>query len=151
MLQADVRFPAQKPPGVADARSAVLDVLIAAAVISSALHFLEAGEGRKPRTQGMLFKARDEHLSKLADAGFIVRVADVDDFPVANAIGVFDNAVETLDALTDVGEAAFLTATVDQLDGRSFHQVENELRDGARAADAGRVEGVEFRADPIER
>src|SRR6266496_2295972 len=105
MFQTDVGFPAQQPPGVANARSAMLDVLITAAVISSALHLLEAGEGWKLPAQGMLFKVNDEHLRQFADARFIVRVADVDDFAVANVVRVFDNAVETLDAFTDVSEA----------------------------------------------
>src|SRR5580765_6633989 len=75
-----------------------------------------AGERREPAAQGVFLESGHEHLGQFADAGFVVWIANVDDLPVTNPFGIFNDAVEAFDPFSDVGEAAFLVAAIDQED-----------------------------------
>src|SRR5439155_8699950 len=121
---------------VPDAGLAVQHILVAGAVISSAFDLAETGKGRKTMAERMFVEPRHQHLGQFPNAGFVARVANVEDLAVASVIAVFDDAKEALDAVGDIGEAALLVAAVNELDRRAFDQVENELGDHARAADS---------------
>jgi hypothetical protein len=56
----------------------------------------------------MALKAGQQHLSQFANARFVVRVTDVDDFTVAAVIFVFDDAEQRFDTVADIRKAAFL-------------------------------------------
>lgn len=71
----------------------------------------------------MTFKACQQHFRQLADARFVVRVTDVDDLSVTAAVFVFDDAEQRFNTVADIGEATFLFATFNQLNGRTFHQL----------------------------
>src|SRR5213075_2117731 len=129
----------------------VLDVLIAGAIVGGAFHLLVAGERREPAAQGVFLKPGHEHLGQFTDAGFVVWIANVDDLPVTNPFGIFNDAVEAFDPFSDVGEAAFLAAAINQEDGVALNQVEDELGNGPGTADAGGVQAVQFGSHPIER
>lgn len=126
LAQFDGGLPVEQAPGVVDARLAVGHVLVAVAVEAAALHLAEAGEGRELRAQRVGLELAQQFLAELADARLVVRVADVDDLPVAAAVAVVDDPREGLDAVVDVGEAALLRAAVDQADRRAFDQVQDE-------------------------
>ena len=59
------RRPAQQPARVADRRFAVLDILIAFAVVAAALHLTETGKRRELVTQWMTFEAGQQLLCQL--------------------------------------------------------------------------------------
>src|SRR6185295_19542679 len=87
----------------------------------------------------------------ILDAGLVARVTDVEDLAVALAVLVLDDTEQALDALSHVREAALLPAAVDQEQRRAFDEIQDQLRDRARAADAGRLERIEPRPEPVER
>src|SRR5690606_39081253 len=97
------------------------------------------------------FKACQQHFRQLADARFVVRVTDVDDLSVTAAVFVFDDAEQRFNTVADIGEATFLFATFNQLNGRTFHQVEDQLGDSAGAADTRGVQVVQARPHPVKR
>ncbi|OMP10892.1 hypothetical protein COLO4_04188, partial [Corchorus olitorius] len=146
-----LRLPVQAAFGVADARFAMLNVLIALAVVVAAFHFAEAGKRREAIAQRMAFEAGQQHLRQLFDARFVIRVTDVDDLPVAAAVFVLDDAEQRFDTVADVSKAALLLTAFDELDRRAFHQVEDQLGDGAGAADTRGVEVIQTRPHPVER
>jgi hypothetical protein len=84
--QLDGRLPVNQASGVVDAWFAVTDVLITLAVERLAFHFAETGERRKVGTQRMSFELTQQFFAQLANAGLVVRVADVDDLAVADAV-----------------------------------------------------------------
>ena len=139
-------LPAAVSAGVADAGLAVLAVLIAFAVEGAGFDLLVACERREFLAQRMFLEFVDEDLRQFADARFVVRIPDVDDLAVAEVTLVLDDAEEAFDAVCDMREAAFLRAAVDELDRIALDEVEDQLRDGAGAADAGGGERVELRA-----
>ena len=126
-----LRGPVQKAFRVLDARTSVQHVLVALAVVRTAFEFAVTGEGREAIPQWVLIELFHEHFSQLTDAGFIVRVANIDDLAIARAIVRVDQAEEALDAVGDVREAAALVAAINQQDRRALHEVENQLGDGS--------------------
>lgn len=62
----------------------------------------------------MTFEAGEQHFGQLFDARFVIRVADVNDLPVAAAVFVLDDAEQRFDTVADVGEAALLLAAFDK-------------------------------------
>lgn len=99
----------------------------------------------------MRFKLTQQLFTQLTNAGFVFRVADVDDLTVTLAITVFDDARQRLDAIGHVSEAAFLLTAIHQTNRRALHQVQDQLGNGARAAHPCRVQTVKARAHPVER
>ena len=99
----------------------------------------------------MAFKAGQQHFRQLFDTRFVIRVADVDDLPVAAAVLVLNDAEQRFDTVADIGKAALLLTALNQLDRRTFDQIEDQLGDGARAADARGVEVIEARPHPVKR
>src|SRR5262249_30013214 len=150
LLHADLRLPAEQLAGLIDAWPAVLNVLIALAVVGAAFQLAVAGERREARAERVAVELGDQHFGQFADAGLVGRIADVDDLAVADAALVFDDAIEALDAIRQVGEAALLRPAVDELDRRALDEVKDELGDSSRAADAGGVEAVQPRAGPVK-
>ncbi|MNP50605.1 hypothetical protein D3C76_1448790 [compost metagenome] len=63
----------------------------------------------------MALEAFKQHFGQLADARFVFRVTDVDDFPVAAPVFVLDDAEQGFDAVADISKAAFLFAAFNQL------------------------------------
>ena len=122
------------------------DVLIALAIEGLAFHFTKPRERREVGAQRVRFELAQQLFAQLADAGFVVRVADVDDLPVAALTTVFDDARQGFDAIDYVRKAALLRAAVHQPDRCAFHQMQDQLSDGARAADACSPDGPD--ADP---
>ncbi len=63
---------------------------------------------------------------------------------------VFDDPRQCLDAVGDIRETALLGAAVHQANGRAFDQVQDQLGDGSRTANACRIQAVQTRSHPVE-
>ena len=150
-LQRNLGCPAEILLRIADTRPAMRDVLIAGPVVQVAFDLTDAGQGRKEAAQTVRFEILDEQVRELLDACLVVRIADIEDLSVADAVSVLDDPKQAVDPLRHVREAALLLPAVYEQQRRSLHEVENQLRDGARAADSRRVARVETRTDPVER
>ena len=66
---------------------------------------------------GWLHEELFQLAGKLLYRRLILRVADVEYLPIADAILIFDDLHQAGDAVVDVGEAAFLHAAVNQFYG----------------------------------
>ena len=145
------RVPAEQLPGVPDAWFTVLHILVSSAIVRGAFEDTETGKRRELGSQRVFLKFLKQHFCKLLDACLVLRVAYVYYAAVAVVVLVLYYAEEGLNAIGNIREAALLEAAVDELNGRALQDVENELCDGSRAADAGALEAVELRPYPIER
>src|SRR5699024_4956173 len=146
----DMRRPAQQAAGVFYARTPVGDILIAIAIVGAVFDDLHSGEWREMRAQWVTFEFFNQIVRQLADTEFVVRIADVDDAAAAAPLVVFDNGKQRIDTVLDIRETTLLPTTIDQLDRCAFDQVEDELSDGSRAADAGGIQRVQSRTHPVE-
>lgn len=137
VLQINGGSPAKQLSGVADAWFSVLYILVAGAVVGAAFNLPETGKWRKLRPKRVLFEFSQQQFRQTPDADFIIWIPYVNDLAVADAAFVLDDSVQALYAIRNICETAFLLAAVDQQDRCPFHEVEDELRDGTRAADSG--------------
>jgi hypothetical protein len=128
----------------------VRDVLIALAVVRSALDVADARERREAVAQRVALELGVQQLRELANARLAIRVADVEDLAVAASAFVLDDPEEAVDSFGHVGKATLLGAAVHHLHRRAFDEVRDQLRDRARATDARGFQSVEPRADPVE-
>lgn len=124
----------------------MLHVLIAFTVVVAALDVAETGERREVIAQRMTLEARQQHLRQLFNTGFVFRVTDVDNLPVAAAVFVLDNAEQRFNTIANIGEAAFLFTAFDKLDRRTFNQVQDQLSNRTRAADTCGIQVIQTRA-----
>jgi len=97
----------------------------------------------------MALELRHQQFGQFPDAGLPVGVAMLKICPLQRSVPVFDDPEEALHAVLHVGEAALLKAAVDELNGGPLDEVEDQLRDRARAADAGRIQAVQPRPDQL--
>jgi hypothetical protein len=115
--------PVEQPLRIADTGTAVLNVLIARAVVSAAFGIPETRKGRKPVAKRVLIEHPQQHLRKLTDTCLIIGIAEVNNLPIAFPSFVFNDAKEALNAILDIREAAFLFSTVNQQDGAAFNKI----------------------------
>ena len=87
----------------------------------------------------MLFELRNKHFRQFANAGLVLGIADVDNLTIAYVALVFDYPEQALNAFGYIRKASLLVAAVNQLDGRAFDEIENELGYGPRAPNPRRI------------
>ncbi len=90
------------------------------------------------------------HFRELTNRVQIVRIADVVDLAVGDAVRIVDDGGQALDRVVDEGKGASLRAAVDQFDRLAAHDMPQELREHARAALLRIIHAVEAGSDPVE-
>ena len=73
----------------------------------------------------MTIEGFHQHHGQVSDTGLVIRIADVDYPAIATAVFIFNDSIETLNAVGDVGKAPFLRAALNQLNRRALNQVKN--------------------------
>ncbi len=95
-LQIDLGLPMEQPPRIPDTGTAMLKILIAGAIVSTALRLPESCKGWKPVAQWVLVEHLDQHLRKLADTRLIIGIAEIDNLAVAPPSFILNDAKEVL-------------------------------------------------------
>ena len=127
----DLWPPSDISKGIPNARATMLHILIALAVVGTALDLPEAREWREVTSQWMGFEFLHQHLRQFADARLVLGIADIDDLAVTSVILVFDDPEEAIHSFFDFREASLLLTAIDQENGCALDEIENQLGDGS--------------------
>jgi hypothetical protein len=118
----------------------MLHILIARAVKFTRLNVAESPVRREIGTHGVVDESGFQDIGQFLHAVLVIRIADIENAPVATAALVFDDPEQTLHAILDIRETTLLAPPVDQLNGGPLNQIEDELGDHPGTADAGRFQ-----------
>ena len=83
----------------------------------------------------MLLKLFHKYFRQFGNAGLVVRISDIDDFPVAQVVLVLNDPEEAFYSVRKIREASFLVSAVNEEYGSAFDQVQYCLLYTSDAAD----------------